>query len=356
MKQLKTLFIDRDGTLIHEPEDRQVDSLEKLQLMPGVIPALLQLKVAGYHFVIVTNQNGVGRDSFPEADFWLPQKKMIDLFKSQGIEFADVRMCPHFASDNCECRKPKLGLVLDYVTQRSFDPENSYVIGDRDTDVQLAKNMGIKGLRLTHPGSETWTEIVNQIISKPRCAQINRVTTETNITVKVDLDNPGAIQVNTGIGFFDHMLEQLAKHGGFSLTARIQGDLHVDEHHVIEDTAIVLGQALRKALGDKLGIARFGFVLPMDEALAQVAIDVGGRAFCDFKPKFPREQIGGVATELISHFFASFAQSLQAAIHITVNGENTHHMIESIFKATGRALRQAIHKQGIELATTKGLL
>lgn len=356
-KPAKTLFIDRDGTLIFEPEDKQVDSFAKFAFIPNVIPALLQLKAAGFSFVMVTNQNGIGTESFPEDHFWAPHNLMMDLFASQGIEFDNVLICPHFAADGCECRKPKLGLVMDYIVEQKFDREHSYVIGDRDTDLELAEKMGIKGFKLGAEDYETWEKITRSILGQPRTATINRKTKETEINLTVDLDQPGDIEVTTGIGFFDHMLAQLAKHGGFKLTGTVKGDLHVDEHHLVEDTALVLGSALRKAMGDKIGIARYGFLLPMDEALAQVAIDLSGRPYSVFNADLSRQQVGDLATELVPHFFHSFAQALGAAIHIDVKGDNTHHMVEAAFKGAGRALRQAFSRQDDgEIASTKGVL
>ncbi|MEE9452282.1 MAG: bifunctional histidinol-phosphatase/imidazoleglycerol-phosphate dehydratase HisB [Gammaproteobacteria bacterium] len=352
----KTLFIDRDGTLIIEPEDKQVDSCEKLGFIPDVMQALLQLQAAGFSLVIVTNQNGIGSKSFPEDDFWRPQNKMMDIFTSQGITFSDVLVCPHLAEDHCECRKPKTGMVKDYITERKFDLDHSYVIGDRETDLQLAQNMGIRGYRIGAEGSETWSQITRQLLAGLRRAHLKRKTKETDIEITVDLDQAEPIVIATGIGFFDHMLAQLAQHGGFNLRCQAQGDLHIDEHHLVEDTALVLGGALRKALGEKIGIARYGFLLPMDEALAQVAIDLSGRPYCKIKADLKREKIGEFPTELVDHFFQSFAQALGAAIHIEVEGDNAHHMVEAMFKSVGRALRQAFSKQGEGIASTKGVL
>jgi imidazoleglycerol-phosphate dehydratase/histidinol-phosphatase len=350
----KIIFVDRDGTLIDEPEDKQVDSLGKVKLKKNVIPALLLLVKAGYRLVMVSNQDGMGTASFEKEDFEGPQQLMIDIFESQGIYFDDVLICPHFEEAGCLCRKPKLGLVMDYLRGNKMNSEKSYVIGDRATDVQLAENMGIKSI--LYDGQSDWLKIANALISLPRTAVFKRETSETSINVAVDLDQGDVIQVNTGIGFFDHMLEQLAKHGGFSLILNAKGDLVIDEHHTVEDAALALGEALRRALGDKLGIGRYGFLLPMDESLATIAIDVSGRSFFVFEGEFAREKVGELPTELIPHFFRSLSESLGAAIHIKVVGGNSHHMIESIFKGTGRALRQAIYKQGDDLPTTKGLL
>ena len=350
----KIIFIDRDGTLIDEPEDKQIDSLEKFKLKPHTISALLTLKKAGYQLVMVSNQDGLGTGSFPQETFEPPQKMLIDILQSEGIVFDNILICPHKPSDQCECRKPKLGLMMSYLRPGMMDVEQSYVIGDRQTDVQLAENMGICGI--LYENDKGWPSIVDNIINKPRRAQVERKTKETNVKVLIDLDQNDLIQIDTGIGFFDHMLEQLAKHGGFSAQIKVSGDLHIDEHHTVEDTGLALGQALRQALSDKYGIARYGFLLPMDEALAQVAIDLSGRAYFMFSGDFKREMVGELATELVPHFFRSLAETLGAAIHIQVTGDNAHHMIESIFKGVGRALRQAMVKQGNELPTTKGVL
>lgn len=356
MTQQKILFIDRDGTLIIEPCDQQIDSVEKLAFIPGVIPALLQLKVAGYVFVMVSNQDGLGTDSLPQERFDLPHQLMLRIFESQGIHFENIHICPHKPEENCDCRKPKLGLLLPYLTEQKIDRDHSWVIGDRETDVQLAHNLGIRGIHFGQENALTWAEVVQRILSRPRAATITRKTKETKVNITVDLDQPDHIHVETGIGFFDHMLEQLAKHGGFSLSVSVQGDLHIDEHHTVEDTAITLGEALRKALGDKLGIGRYGFLLPMDETLVQVALDLSGRAYFVFHGTFTRERVGDLATELVPHFFHSLAESLKATLHIDVKGENTHHMVESIFKGVGRALRQAIVKIDMGLPSTKGVL
>ncbi len=356
MNQQKILFVDRDGTIIIEPADQQIDTLEKLNFLSGVIPALLSLSKAGYRLVMISNQDGLGTSSFPQADFDAPHQLMLRILNSQGIYFDNILICPHKPAENCDCRKPKLGLVKDYLIEQTIDRENSYVIGDRESDVGLARNMGIQGIHLGSQGTPDWQSIINAILTKPRIGKIHRKTKETDITVTVNLDQQNDIQVNSGIGFFDHMLEQLAKHGGFGLSVSVLGDLHIDEHHTVEDTALAIGAALRKALGDKLGIARYGFVLPMDEALAQVALDLSGRAFFKFDGQFNRERVGELSTELIPHFFHSLADSLQANLHISVSGENTHHMIEAMFKATGRTLRQAINKVDSSLPSTKGVL
>lgn len=354
MSQIKYLFIDRDGTLIEEPTDYQIDSIDKFKLEKGVILALLQLQKAGFHLVMVSNQDGLGTESFPQEDFDVPHQLLMHILHSQGIDFKNILICPHKPNDNCQCRKPNLGLVLDYLKNGNLDFENSYVIGDRPTDRILAENMGIK--HIIYDKNTSWDAIAKQLLTKPRTAQLVRKTHETQIDVSVNLDDAQPVMIQTGIGFFDHMLEQLAKHSGMSLMLTTHGDLHIDEHHTVEDTAIALGQTLRKALGDKLGIARYGFLLPMDEALTEVAIDLSGRAFFVFDGELKDMRVGELSTEMIPHFFRSFAEGLQATLNIKTRGENTHHMIESMFKGVGRALKQAIARQGFDLPTTKGLL
>lgn len=354
-KKRRILFVDRDGTLIVEPADEQIDSLEKLELVPGVIPALIKLADAGYELVIVSNQDGLGTDSFPTPDYEIPQQKMMDLFSSQGIRFADVLIDPHFEHENAPTRKPGIGLVLDYLKSGELDLADSWVIGDRETDLQLAENMGIGGLRIGD-GFDDWASITHRLINRPRQASVARKTNETDIRVFVDLDAGGSSEVETGIGFFDHMLDQLASHGGLRLELNCQGDLEIDEHHTVEDCALALGQALDTALGDRRGIGRYGFVLPMDESLAQVAIDLSGRPALVFEAEFPRDSVGAFSTEMVRHFFASLSQSLGAAIHLQVTGENTHHMVEALFKGAGRALKPALARQGNELPSTKGML
>lgn len=351
-----TLFIDRDGTLVEEPPDEQVDALEKVRFMPGVFAALADLTRSGYRLVLVTNQDGLGTHSFPQAAFERPQQFILETLRAQGIEFDAVFVCPHLKSDGCGCRKPNTGLVEEYIRATGVDLSRSAVIGDRDTDLQFAAKLGVRALRVRRDGTpaECWAAAVAALTE--RRARVERRTRETAIEVRVNLDSPSPIGIATGIGFFDHMLEQLAKHGGFALELTCKGDLGVDEHHTVEDCALALGEALRRALGSKVGIARYGFLLPMDEAQAQIAIDLSGRAFARFSGHFNREAVGGLPTELVPHFFRSLAESLGAAVHVSVTGENSHHMIEGCFKGVGRALRQALRREGQELPSTKGVL
>jgi imidazoleglycerol-phosphate dehydratase / histidinol-phosphatase len=352
----KILFIDRDGTLITEPTGFQIDRLDKFALEPEAIPALRRLRDAGYSFVMVTNQDGLGTASFPEEDFRPLQNLLLDILQSQGITFEAVRICPHTPDDRCDCRKPKVGLLLDYLKDTSWSRENSYVIGDRETDLQLAINLGVTGI-LYNPKTVGWTELARQIADAPRRATIVRQTKETKISVAVDLDATAPLKFATGLGFFDHMLEQIARNAGISLVITCEGDLHIDEHHTIEDTGLALGTALRQALGDKRGIGRYGFVMPMDEALAQVALDLSGRAWLVFDAKFPRDRVGEMPTEMVSHFFKSVSDNLALTLNMSVTGDNTHHMVEALFKGFGRALRPAVARTaGGEIPSSKGVL
>ena len=356
MSQTKVLFVDRDGTLIEEPPDEQVDDIEKIRFMPDVFAAMRQAQKLGFKLAMVTNQDGLGSASFPQKNFDVPHQFMMDAFSSQGIEFDAVFVCPHRKSDGCDCRKPKIKLVEDYVRTQNVDLAASAMVGDRDTDIEFANNLGVRGIRVRRNGNaeETWPAILRSL--GERKATVKRKTKETDIEVRVNLDATAPVKIVTGIGFFDHMLEQVAKHGGFSLQLTCNGDLEIDEHHTVEDCALALGDALRQALGDKVGIARYGFVLPMDEAQVRVAIDLSGRAYGVFEGKFAREAVGGLPTELVPHFFKSLAETLKAAVHVTITGENTHHMIEACFKGTGRALHQAFRREGEELPSTKGML
>ena len=353
------LFVDRDGTLIEEPEDHQIDAFAKLRFVEGVIPALLRLRNAGYEFVMVTNQDGLGTAAFPRADFDGPHELMLQVFASQGIGFREVLIDSSLPSDNATTRKPGIGLALHYLKDRGIDWTRSAMVGDRETDNAFARNLGIRAfqLRTAEFGGEwDWAGVSHALADAPRIARVLRNTRETKIEVEVDLDRIAEARISTGLGFFDHMLEQLGKHGGFELALRCEGDLHIDEHHTIEDSALALGQALREALGDKRGIGRYGFTLPMDETLASAALDFSGRPCFVFDGTFERERVGDVPTELVPHFFRSLCDGAGLNLHLKVDGDNDHHKIEACFKVVARALRQAIRREGTALPSTKGVL
>ena len=354
----KVLFIDRDGTLIEEPPDNQVDALEKVRLVEGVIPAMIRLRDAGFRLVMVSNQDGLGTAAFPEEDFSLCHEHVLALFESQGICFDEIFICPHLPDAGCDCRKPRAGLLTRYLAETSIDLAGSAVIGDRPTDLELAERIGVRGFLVapTAGHERTWAGIAEALCLSDRRAVVERNTKETRIRVTVNLDAPGPTLIDTGIGFFDHMLEQIARHGGFALGINCDGDLEVDEHHTVEDTALGLGAALRQALGNKHGIGRYGFLLPMDESQARVALDLSGRGRFVFRGQFPRDRVGELSTEMVEHFFQSLADALGAALHIDVGGDNAHHMVEACFKGVGRTLRQAIRREGTDLPSTKGTL
>ena len=362
----KVLFIDRDGTLIEEPEDHQIDSLEKLVYIPGVFNYLKKIvDQTDFVLVMVTNQDGLGTKSFPEDTFWPAHRKMIQALANEGITFQDEHIDRTFEAENKNTRKPGVGMLTSYFSS-AYDLKNSYVIGDRLTDMELAKNMGCKGLLLSSnletdlencASVSTWKEVYEALCANARRASINRKTNETDITINLNLDGTGQASISTGIGFFDHMLEQIAKHGQLDLEVITKGDLHIDEHHTIEDTALALGQAFLEALGDKKGIERYGFLLPMDDVLAQAAIDFSGRPWIVWDATFKREMVGDMPTEMFYHFWKSFSDTAKCNLNIKVEGENEHHKIEAIFKAVAKAIKMA-KKRGhdMDLPSTKGVL
>ncbi len=353
------LFIDRDGTLIEEPADFQIDAFEKVRFVSDVIPAMLKLRDAGYQFVIVTNQDGLGSESYPRASFDGPNDLMLQIFASQGIVFRDVLVDCSWPQDNAPTRKPGIGLMLPYLQDRSIDWARSAMVGDRVTDITFAENLRIRGFQLKTAqfgGDWDWNSIAHELVDAPRRAIVQRNTRETRIRVEVDLDRIAEPIIHTGLPFFDHMLEQIGKHGGFALQVRTEGDLHIDEHHTVEDTGLALGQALKEALGDKRGIGRYGFTLPMDETLASAALDFSGRPYLIFSGDFKRERVGDLPTELVPHFFRSVCDASGINLNLQVQGDNDHHKVEACFKSFARALRQAIRREGAELPSTKGAL
>ena len=371
----KVLFIDRDGTLALEPEDYQLDSFEKLTFYPGVFTYLGRIaKELDYTLVMITNQDGLGTDSFPEEQFWPVHNHLMDAMKNEGIVFEDVCIDKSFPADQAPTRKPETGLLTAYFSG-DYDLENSFVIGDRLSDMQLAVNLGAQGILLQHderlnetPDKATkaaialtttnWSEVYTMLKASQRLCTHNRTTKETDISISLNLDGTGQSTIDTGIAFFDHMLNQLARHGGIDIELTTKGDLEVDEHHTIEDTAIALGEAFSMALGDKLGIERYGFCLPMDDCLAQVAIDFGGRSWLMWNAKFKRELIGKMPTEMFFHFFKSFADGAKANLNIKAEGHNEHHKIEAIFKSFAKAIKAAIQRdpEKLILPSTKGQL
>ena len=353
------LFVDRDGTLIVEPDDFQIDAYDKLRFVDGVIPALLRLRDAGWQFVMVTNQDGLGSEAFPQTAFDGPHALMLQVFASQGIGFREVLIDTSFAQDGAPTRKPNTGLVTHLLKDRGIDWTRSAMVGDRDSDIRFADNLGIRGFKLRSPqfgDGVDWAAIAHALVDAPRTARVARKTNETDIEVEVDLDAAAKPDIATGLGFFDHMLEQLGTHGGFGLRLRCSGDLHIDEHHTVEDCALALGQALREALGNKRGLARYGFVLPMDEAQASATLDLSGRPYFLFKGGFARERVGDLPTELVPHFFRSLCQSAGITLHLAVRGDNAHHQVEACFKAVARALRIALRRDGDALPSSKGVL
>ncbi|MGB3461203.1 bifunctional histidinol-phosphatase/imidazoleglycerol-phosphate dehydratase HisB [Rhodanobacter lindaniclasticus] len=355
MTTRKILFLDRDGCLIEEPADQQIDSYEKLALLPGVIAALQRFVATGHELVMVSNQDGLGTDSYPESDFRGPHELLLRILASQGIHFREVLIDRSFPHEGLDTRKPGIGMLRHYLADDGWSRAASAMVGDRETDLQFAANLGVRGFRVGPQGMD-WGEIAHQLLDAPRTATVVRNTRETGITVRVDLDRVAEPRVRTGLGFFDHMLEQIGKHGGFALELDCDGDTHIDEHHTIEDCALALGQALKQALGDKRGIGRYGFALPMDESAADARLDLSGRPYFVFEGNFPRERVGEVPTELVPHFFRSLCETLGANLHLAVRGDNAHHMVEACFKVVARTLRQAIRREGSELPSTKGAL
>jgi imidazoleglycerol-phosphate dehydratase/histidinol-phosphatase len=373
----KVLFIDRDGTIIKEPPiDFQVDSLEKLEFIPGAITGLSRIaKHLSFEMVMVTNQDGLGTSSFPEETFWPAQNKMLNTLKGENIEFTKIHIDRSFPEENAPTRKPRTGLLDEYRSE-AYNMAESFVIGDRITDVELAKNIGCRAILLKKNEefdlmlqekklgeycvlcTESWNDIANFLFTSERTATVERNTSETKIHVHINLDGKGKCNINTGLGFFDHMLEQIGRHSGCDLDINVKGDLYVDEHHTIEDTALALGEAFRKALGDKRGIERYGFSLPMDDCMAHVTLDFGGRPWLVWNAKFKREKVGDLPTEMFMHFFKSFSDAAAANLYIKAKGKNEHHKIEAIFKALARALKAAIKKDHLsnQLPSTKGKL
>lgn len=376
----KVLFIDRDGTLALEPRDEQLDHFDKLEFFPGAIQNMAKIAAElEFELVMVTNQDGLGTASFPEDTFWPVQHFIENIFKNEGVKFSKIVIDRTFPKDNANTRKPRTGLLLEYIDNQAYDLKNSFVIGDRMTDMELAKNLGCKGILLNSGKmlgeneifsqrdeikksialeTDNWQKVYSFLKGKNRIAEIKRTTRETDIDIALNLDGSGKCELDTGIAFFDHMLEQISRHGHIDLKIIVRGDLHVDEHHTIEDTAIALGEAFQEALGNKLGIERYGFLLPMDDSLAQVCIDFGGRNQLVWQAEFKREMIGKMPTEMFEHFFKSFSDAARANINIKAEGKNEHHKIEAIFKAFARAIRAAVRKdpEKMILPSTKGML
>jgi imidazoleglycerol-phosphate dehydratase/histidinol-phosphatase len=371
----KVLFIDRDGTIIYEPPDEQIDSLEKLEFYPGVFTWLSRIaRETSYELVMVTNQDGLGTDFFPEERFWPAHTKMLKALENEGIKFSAIYIDRSMPAEKKPTRKPGTAMLTSYF-DGNYDLKNSFVIGDRLTDVELAKNLGTKGIlindgtlqsKLEERGLRTscslitahWEDIYRLVAVSHRTAEVLRTTKETKIRIAIDLDGTGRSTISTGLGFFDHMLEQVARHGQIDLDINVQGDLHIDEHHTVEDTALALGDAFLKALQDKRGIERYGFFLPMDDCLAQVAIDFGGRPWLVWDAPFKREKIGEVPTEMFFHFFKSFSDAAKCNLNIKAEGQNEHHKIEAIFKALAKAIKMAVRKDHLsnQLPSTKGAL
>lgn len=362
----KVLFIDRDGTILVEPPtDFQVDSFEKFAFVPGVIRNLSKIYAElDYELVMVTNQDGLGTASYPEETFWPHQHKMLEILTSEGIIFTDILIDRSFEHENIPTRKPGLGMLQKYLT-KDYDLKNSFVIGDRTTDIQLANNLGAKSIYINDNlnieatfATSSWDEIYRYIRLPDRTASLHRNTNETKISVDLNLDGTGAMNIQTGLGFFDHMLDQLSKHSGVDMDIQVRGDLHIDEHHTIEDTAIALGEAFAQALGDKRGISRYGYLLPMDDVLAQVALDFSGRPWLVWEADFRRERVGDMPTEMFFHFFKSFSDAAKCNLNVKAEGANEHHKIEAIFKAVAKSIKMAVARDvnKMEIPSTKGIL
>ena len=350
----KAIFIDRDGTLLREPADEQIDALDKVEFVPGAISGLRALTGLGYELVMASNQDGLGTPSFPEETFWPAQNLLLKTLGGEGIRFDDILIDPSMPEEHSPNRKPGTGMFGKYL-DGSYDLAACWVIGDRETDRRLAENLGAKALLV---GELDWAQIAETIRSTERSAVVARKTAETDIYVRVDLDGRGPSGVDTGLKFFDHMLTQLIHHGGIALEIKCKGDLEVDEHHTMEDVGIALGEALREALGDKRGIDRYGFALPMDESRAIVLLDFGGRSELVWDAQFTREYVGDTPTEMFRHFFKSLSDAMRANLYIQARGENNHHLAEGIFKAFARSLRQAVRRDpfSYDLPSSKGLL
>ena len=354
----RILFIDRDGTLIQEPADEQIDAFEKLKFVPGVFRNLAFIREKlDFMFVMVSNQDGLGTEAFPEDTFWPVHNFILQTLEGEGITFDEILIDPHFPEDNAPTRKPNTGLVEKYMNSEEYDIANSYVIGDRETDRTFARNIGCKSLILSGEGM-SWNKIAELLFAGERIAEVKRTTKETDIYIKVNLDGTGKCDISTGLGFFDHMLEQIGKHGMMDLTIHTKGDLEVDEHHTIEDTAIALGECILNALGSKRGIERYGYSLPMDDCLCSVALDFGGRPWLVWDAEFKREKIGEMPTEMFLHFFKSLSDAAKMNLNIKAEGTNEHHKIEGIFKALARSLKMAVKRDiyHFELPSTKGML
>ena len=357
MKPQKILFIDRDGTLIEEPADEQIDAFEKLKFVKGVFRNLGFIRQnLDFRFVMVSNQDGLGTEAFPEDTFWPVHNFILQTLEGEGITFDDIKIDPHFPEDNHPNRKPGIGMLKEYINNPAYDISGSYVIGDRESDRQLAENLGCKAFILDK--EMTWERIAELLFAGERVAEVRRTTKETDIHVILNIDGTGKCDISTGLGFFDHMLEQIGKHGMMDLLIHTKGDLHVDEHHTIEDTAIALGECILQALGDKRGIERYGYCLPMDDCLCSVALDFGGRPWLVWDATFQRERIGEMPTEMFLHFFKSLSDAAKMNLNIKAEGQNEHHKIEGIFKALARALKMAVKRDiyHYELPSTKGML